>query len=123
MATIGGYTVIGWRGRLYPAQRRMARLPPRPGVTGEAWVYDQWQTNPDEIVTRAEFSSLALAQAAETNYRKLMDGATKTAVDPLGVSWSVKVVGVVCEVSATTVANVFALVARWQLQVEAVPPV
>lgn len=123
MASIATYTVIGWQGRIYPAQRRMAKLPARPGITGDAWVYDGWATNADEIVTRAEFATLILAQAAESLYRQTMDGTTKTAVDPLGVSHSVKVIGVVCEVSATTVSTVFALVARWTLQVEAAAPV
>lgn len=122
MASIATYTVIGWRGQLYRASRRMARLPPRPGVNGEAWVYDGWQTNPEEIVTRAEFASVALAQTAEAAYRGTMDGTTKTAVDPQGTSWSVKVLGVVCEIHSTVTSGVVILVARWTMQVEAAAP-
>ena len=121
MATIGGYTVIGWRGRLHAARRRMAALPPRPGVNGLAWVMDGWETNPEPITTSAEFSDAAAAGTALANYRALMDGATKTAVDPVGTSWSVKVKGVSGEISLTTRANVCRLIATWTLQVEAAP--
>ncbi len=122
MASIASYTVTGWRGRLYPAQRRIASLPPRSGVNGEAWVYDGWETNPEPIITSAEFATLVLAQGARENYRKTMDGTTKTAIDPLGESWSVKVQKVVPEISAT-VTGTFRLVATWTLQVEAAAPV
>ena len=111
---------IGWRGRLHAAVRRIAPLPPRPGVNGEAWVMDGWGTTPDIIVTSREFPTQPEANDALETYRAMMDGSTKTAVDPMGRSWSVKVKNVTGEVSQT-VRTTFRLVALWKLQVEAAP--
>jgi hypothetical protein len=122
MASIATYTVTGWRGRLYPAVRRIARLPARGGKNGTPRVYDGWETNPEPIVTSAEFATLVLAQAARENYRKTMDGLTKTAVDPHGESWSVKVTGMRPEISLT-VTGAYKLIATWTLEVEAEAPV
>ena len=111
---------VGWRGRLHAAVRRIAPLPPRPGVDGEAWVMDGWGTNPEPITTSREFPSQAEATDALDTYRAMMDGSTKTVVDPMGRSWSVKVRNVTGEPSLT-VSGTYRLVAVWKLQVEAAP--
>lgn len=111
---------IGWRGRLHAAVRRIAPLPPRPGVDGEAWVMDGWSTNPEPITTSREFPTQGEADDALASYRAMMDGSTTTAVDPLGTVWSVKVRNVTGE-SSQTVNRTYRLVAVWKLQVEASP--
>jgi hypothetical protein len=111
---------VGWRGRLHAAVRRTAPLPPRTRVNGEAWVMDSWSTKPEVIVTSRDFATQLEAAGALEVYRALMDGATKTAVDPLARSWSVKVRHVTGEISQT-VRGTFRLVAIWKLQVEAAP--
>jgi len=122
MATprIDGFPFIGWRGRLHAAVRRIARLPPRPGVSGEAKVMDAWATNPEPIITSYELQTKPDAEAELADYRALMDGGTKTAVDPLGTSWSIKVDSVTGEISQTP-SKTFKLIATWKLQVEAAP--
>jgi hypothetical protein len=117
---IDNQAFIGWRGRLHAAVRRMAPLPPRPGVDGEAWVMDGWQTNPEPIITSATFFDEADADSAMADYRSLMDGTTVIAVDPLGDVWSIKVKSVIVDKSQT-VLGYFRLVANWTLQVEASP--
>lgn len=122
MATprIDTFAFIGWRGRLHAAGRRMAPLPPRPGVSGEAWVMDAWGTQQEPIVTSREFTSQPEANTELAGYRALMDGSTYAVTDPMGRPWSVKVANVTGEVSQTVRAT-FRLVAIWKLQVEAAP--
>jgi len=123
MATprIDTHWFIGWRGRLHDSVRRIARLSPRPGVSGEAKVMDAWATNPEPIVTSRTFPTLLEADAALTAYRALMNGGTVTTVDPLGRVRSVKVDSVTGEPSWSPLGY-YRLVATWTLQVEAAAP-
>lgn len=122
MATprIDDFTFIGWRGRLHLATRRIAKLPPRPGVTGVARVIDGWETAPEPITTSAIFNAKPDADDAAAGYRALMDGSTVTAVTPLGDVHSVKVELVTTEISQTP-TKTFRLVGTWTLQIEAAP--
>lgn len=122
MATprIDVHAFIGWRGRLHAGVRRIARLPPRTGISGEAKVMDAWGTVPESIVTSREWATQPEAEQALEDYRALMDGSTVPVIDPLGRSWSVKVDSVVGDISETG-RKTYRLVATWKLQVEAGP--
>ncbi len=122
MASIATYSVTGFRGRLHHAVRRIARLPPRPGVNGEAWVYDGWETEPQQIITTVAVANYATALTTQTNYRNTQDGTTKTIVDPHGTSWSVKVQKVEVEISASLSGTTYVVLCTWLVQVEAAAP-
>lgn len=121
MASIGslsGFT--GWTGTLVASVRRIAKLPPRPGVTGEARVYDTYQTAPRQIVTRKAYATLVLANTDLATARGMMNGTPVTAIDPQGESWSVIVEGVTGEKFSRPDGQVV-LQLTWNLQVEAAP--
>lgn len=120
LPSIDGLTFTGWRGRLHHAVRRIARLPPRPGINGEAWVMDGWATNPEPIVTRAAFANDTLAAAEIASYRALMDGSTVVAVDPVGQSFNIKVVEVIAHPNFSA-DGTYVVEATWKTQVEAAP--
>jgi hypothetical protein len=120
MPRIDDQAFIGWRGRLHEGVRRIASLPPRTGRNGEAWVMDGWVTNPEPIVTSREFATMVDAETTLAAYRAMMDGSTRTAVDPLGRTFNVKVKKVVGDPSVTPTRTV-KLIAVWTLQVEAAP--
>ncbi len=118
ISTLSGFT--GWSGKLHPAVRRIAKLPPRRGVNGEAWVYDGWTTNPEPIVTRHYCADQTAADTDIATARALQDGDTYTAVDPEGRSWSVKVLSVVPDTAVRANGGV-TLALTWTFQVEASP--
>jgi len=120
MSNIGTYTFTGWRGRLHAAVRRLAALPPRPGVNGTVWVIDGWETNPEPIVTSDWYAIPSDATADLNRFRALMNGSSVDVIDPVGQYWSVKVKSVTGEQSESPDGRTW-LVCTWQLQVEAAP--
>jgi hypothetical protein len=118
ISTLSGFT--GWSGKLHPAVRRIAKIPPRPGVDGEAWVYDGWTTNADPIVTRHYCVDQAAANTDIAAARALQDGLTKSVTDPEARTWSVKVLSVVPTTAVRANGGVL-LTLAWSLQVEAAP--
>jgi hypothetical protein len=121
MASIGslsGFT--GWTGRLFPANRRIAALPPRPGVDGEARVYDGWGSQPSQVVTRKAYADLAAAQTDIATARGMMDGGTESVTDPVGQTWTVVVLAVAPEVFQIQASQIL-LQLTWTMQVEAAP--
>jgi hypothetical protein len=112
----------GWQGRLHAASRRIAPLPPRPGVNGRGYVVDAWGSEPQQIATvDAQFTSASLAQDELDAYRTCVDGGTVTAVDPLGNSWTVLVENVVGTIDQLQ-SGKFRLAATWTLTVVAAEP-
>lgn len=118
ISTLTGFS--GWTGKFHLAVRRLAKLPPREGVNGEAWVFDGWTTEPDKIVTRYVAADQTAADTVIATARALQDGATYTAVDPEGRSWSIKVLSVRPDTAVRANGGVLVML-EWLCQVEAAP--
>lgn len=118
VGTLTGFS--GWTGKYHLAVRRMAKIPPRPGVNGEAWVYDGWTTAADAIVTRHISVDQTAADTSIAIARAYMNGTTITSVDPEGRSWQVKVINVIPETFVRSNGGILVVLA-WTNQVEAAP--
>jgi len=115
MAGIGGFAVTTWRGRLHRATRIVSKVEPLAGVNGNVIVRSAWRSREQTIVTSVEVNGgEAVARDLCNRYRALI-GTIVTAVDQFGEGWTVTVMNVEADKSATFIANRYRVVASWLL--------
>lgn len=119
MASIAGFTVTVWKGRLRRATVRTSTLEGEPGVRGVAVAIGEWTTAVDEIETQLDGgATYAAARTIAEAYRNLMAPANNvvTVVDQFGETWpAVTVLSVVAEPSYNLATGQWRVVAFWRL--------
>lgn len=123
MASIAGYFVSAWRGRLQVSSLQVATLDPWPGNIGVGFAIGAHQTEEANCETAVDVSTnRSDAERLETLY-KLLEGYAVNVVDSVGRGWSgVMVVQVSTAVSWNSATNRWRLYASWRLRPKAVAP-
>lgn len=123
MASIAGYAVTSWRGRLQVSSLEVATLDPWPGNIGVAFAIGAHQTEDASCETAVDISNnRSDTERIETLY-KLTEGTGVIVVDSVGRSWSnVMVKRVTTTIAWNGATNRWRLYATWRLRPRAQEP-
>lgn len=88
MASVGGVTVLGFKGRMFAAGRRSTELDPGPGYTGSVIVHGAAQGDDTPIRTTIRGTLVALEAQAVLWLPITIEGTVVTVIDGAGVTWA-----------------------------------